>query len=147
MTDRYRSVVVESWLWQTILGLPEVVSAFGDQIVMDRISPESGLQDRTLEIYRHPGGETVRTLGTAGGVVMEGFVFDVSGWVPGHDTTPILSAMEAIDSALLDDEDIYFDGYSFVVDTEGELPPADPPRPGETPLVRLGKSYSVQAYA
>lgn len=141
----YRSITVETWLWATIAAIPSVISTFGDNIVMDRISPESGVETPYLEILRHPGSTNVRPMVSTGRIIAETFTFDISGWAEAFSTETIRAAMEDIDAALIDADDPIQDGYRIVVDDNGELPPAPAPRPGERPSVRLGKQYSLSA--
>lgn len=141
----YRSITVETWLWQTIATIPSVLSTFGDRITMDRISPESGIATPYLEILRHPGSTNVRPMVSNGPIIAESFTFDVSGWDEAFSTERIRAAMHDIDDALIGPDNPMQSGYRIVVDDDGELPPAPAPRPGERPGVRLGKQYAITA--
>jgi len=141
----YRSVVVEEYLFETILALPSVTTTFADRIVTNRNEDDEGTEFPFLEIIRLPRSSTARPLVSGGPIIAEQFIYDISGWDESHTTDTILQAMNDIDNVLLNENEVFKDGFLIVVDQVEELPPAEPPRSGEDPIVRLGKAWSVAA--
>lgn len=137
----YRSIAAETWLASTILDLPSVVSTFGNRVLTEEIQNPAGVATPYLIVARHPSVEVARPLGQR--PTAEAFAYDIVGYASGHTTDGIKTAMNDIDTALVNEDNVEQDGYCIVVADNGELPPAPPPRMGETPTVRLGKQYAV----
>lgn len=137
----YRSITAETWLADTILDLASVVTTFGTRVLTEEIQDPAGVETPYLIVVRHPSVEVARPLGQR--PTAETFAYDIVGYDDGHTTDGIKTAMDAIDAALVAEDNVERDGYCIVVADNGEIPPAPPPRMGETPTVRLGKQYAI----
>lgn len=137
----YRSITAETWLYATITGLSSVVATFGARVLTEEIQGPAGVETPYLIVARHPSVEVARPLGQR--PTAETFAYDIVAYAEGHTTDPIKTAMDDIDAALVTEDNVEQDGYCIVVADDGELPPAPPPRMGETPTVRLGKQYTI----
>lgn len=142
----YRSIVAEQLLAALVVPIPSVASTFGGRIVTTQSQDPAGVDAPYLAIARHPGSVPRGVLATGTVPIFEAFAYDVAGWDEGATTDRIAPAMNDIDQALIVDSylTVVVDGeaYRVSIDDAGELPMADPPSAGETPMVRLGKQYN-----
>lgn len=140
----YASVAAETWLYATIMGLPEVVATFGEgRFFMDEGTAKETANGRFMTFVRTMALESTPIVRNGGPVSWQ-FDYDVTGWVDGKDTDPILEAMNAVDLSLEHGTAGVQDGYLVTsLGPVAEIPSAPPARPGEPVASRLGKTYSL----
>lgn len=138
----FASVSAETWLYESLLTLPAVSETFGDRVWTEEEGP-NGAEDGPYLAFVRVVAEESGAIGV--GTTAWTFGYDVVGWCRGGTSDPIVPAMEAIDAALVHGATaLTGDGYLITVDNQGaEVPPAPPPRPGEPPAKRLGRTYTL----
>ena len=132
------SLIADRWLIDTLLSLPEVQAVFDDRIYRDQ-APEGTpapvlIVTRVADAPSQPLGQPVTSWT---------FDYDVAGWDEGLSVARIAPAMDAIDAALTEADAAPVDGHHVTCWELSELPAAPPPRTGEPPSVRLGKTYRI----